>query len=81
MNPQAHHWHHANEPDHYNKNFAGAFPVIDVMFGTAYIPATQWPSRYGIDNPTPAGYLRQMAWPFRWNKQYSDATIQSHEPA
>ncbi len=65
VNPQAHHWHHANEPGHYNRNFAAALPLVDVVFGTAYIPARQWPARYGIDEPTPPGYLRQMAWPFR----------------
>ena len=63
--PEFHHWHHANEPEAYNSNFAGEFPWIDWLFGTLRLPAGRMPARYGIDDPVPAGYLRQLAWPFR----------------
>jgi sterol desaturase/sphingolipid hydroxylase (fatty acid hydroxylase superfamily) len=63
--PQFHHWHHAREPQAYNTNFAGEFPVLDALFGTLYLPADRWPAQYGIDDPEPAGYLRQLAWPLR----------------
>jgi sterol desaturase/sphingolipid hydroxylase (fatty acid hydroxylase superfamily) len=62
--PEFHHWHHANDPEHYNTNFAGQFPWVDALFGTLYLPKHQWPARYGIDAAPPAGYLRQLAWPF-----------------
>jgi sterol desaturase/sphingolipid hydroxylase (fatty acid hydroxylase superfamily) len=63
--PQFHHWHHAREPEAYNTNFAGEFPLLDALFGTLYLPADRWPAQYGIDDVEPAGYLRQLAWPLR----------------
>jgi sterol desaturase/sphingolipid hydroxylase (fatty acid hydroxylase superfamily) len=63
--PQFHHWHHAREPEAYNTNFAGEFPVLDAIFGTLYLPAHRWPAQYGIDDVEPTGYLRQLAWPLR----------------
>jgi sterol desaturase/sphingolipid hydroxylase (fatty acid hydroxylase superfamily) len=63
--PQFHHWHHAREPQAYNMNYAGEFPILDMLFGTFYLPAHSWPAQYGVDDVEPAGYLRQLAWPFR----------------
>lgn len=63
--PEFHHWHHANQPDAYNTNFAGEFPWLDAIFGTLYLPKGRMPARYGIDDQVPGGYLRQLAWPFR----------------
>jgi sterol desaturase/sphingolipid hydroxylase (fatty acid hydroxylase superfamily) len=63
--PNFHHWHHGNQPESYNANFAGEFPLIDAVFGTLHLPKKTWPDRYGIDAPLPAGYLRQMAMPFK----------------
>lgn len=64
--PQFHHWHHAAEHDAVDKNFAVHLPLLDVMFGTAYLP-DRWPSAYGLvgGDAAPAGYLRQLWWPFR----------------
>ncbi len=39
-------------------------PILDRLFGTRYLPET-WPERYGVGEPQPDGYLRQLAWPFR----------------
>jgi len=63
--PQFHHWHHAREPQAYNSNYAGEFPLLDALFGTLYFPANRWPAQYGVDDTEPDGYLRQLAWPFR----------------
>ena len=67
--PEFHHWHHAADPRAYNSNFAGELPVIDKLFGTLHLEPTgaegRWPESYGIADPVPAGYLAQMAWPFR----------------
>ena len=63
--PEFHHWHHGGDPDAYNTNYAGEFPWIDALFGTLYLPKGRMPSRYGIDAVQPAGYLRQLAWPFQ----------------
>ena len=45
--PRFHHWHHAAEPEAVDTNFAVHLPVLDVLFGTAYLP-DRWPSAYGI---------------------------------
>jgi sterol desaturase/sphingolipid hydroxylase (fatty acid hydroxylase superfamily) len=63
--PEFHHWHHANVPEAYNTNFAGEFPWVDALFGTLHLPKGRRPAAYGIAEEQPAGYLRQLAWPFR----------------
>jgi lathosterol oxidase len=40
--PQFHHWHHADEPEAIDKNFAVHLPLIDAIFGTMHLPR-RWP--------------------------------------
>jgi sterol desaturase/sphingolipid hydroxylase (fatty acid hydroxylase superfamily) len=63
--PEFHHWHHADDPAAYNSNFAGEFPWIDALFGTLQLPKGKMPSKYGVADVVPDGYLHQLAWPFR----------------
>lgn len=63
--PEFHHWHHANHPEAFDKNFAGQLPFLDVLFGTLYMPKGKMPEKYGIDQPVPRSYLGQLAHPFR----------------
>lgn len=65
--PEFHHWHHANHREAYDKNFAGQLSVLDVVFRTAHMPKGRMPSRYGTNDPVPANYLSQLAYPFRQN--------------
>jgi len=60
--PHFHHWHHANEPQAYDKNFAGQLPLLDKIFGTLFLPQNM-PARYGTDDPVPALYHQQLAYP------------------
>jgi sterol desaturase/sphingolipid hydroxylase (fatty acid hydroxylase superfamily) len=61
--PEFHHWHHSAEPQAVDRNFAVHVPLLDWLFGTAYLPG-RWPLRYGIEgNPVPEGYLAQIRWP------------------
>lgn len=60
MNPEHHHWHHAADR---RVNFAGQLPVWDWLFGTLYLPG-ELPQRYGCNAPVPAGWWRQMWFPF-----------------
>ena len=63
--PAFHRWHHAEETARTPKNFAGVFPVWDLVFGTFYLPAGK-PETFGPgDTPVPGGLLRQMIFPFR----------------
>ncbi|MEZ5141275.1 MAG: sterol desaturase family protein [Acidimicrobiales bacterium] len=63
--PEYHHWHHSNEPDARNRNYSGLLPVLDLIFGTYFMPKERRPQVYGIDDPMPEGYLAQLAQPFR----------------
>jgi sterol desaturase/sphingolipid hydroxylase (fatty acid hydroxylase superfamily) len=63
--PQYHHWHHCKNPNHYGKNFATIFPLIDKMFGTYYLPKNEWPEDTGLlEADYPKGYLKQAIYPF-----------------
>lgn len=39
ISPNYHRVHHSIEERHWNRNFANWFPIWDVVFGTAYVPA------------------------------------------
>lgn len=64
MNPEFHHWHHSTEKQAYDKNFAGRFPFIDLIFGTGYFGSTPTTS-FGIEDPVPSSYLKQFFYPFQ----------------
>jgi sterol desaturase/sphingolipid hydroxylase (fatty acid hydroxylase superfamily) len=63
--PQFHHWHHSNDLEARNKNFAGFFPWVDRLFGTYHQPHERWPQTYGVDDAVPDGYLKQQLFPFK----------------
>ena len=65
MTPEFHHWHHANEPDAINHNYASFLPVWDVIFGTYFMPKDRRPQVYGIDEPMPDTLWGQLRSPFR----------------
>jgi sterol desaturase/sphingolipid hydroxylase (fatty acid hydroxylase superfamily) len=62
--PTFHRWHHTKAEEGLDKNFAGAFPLWDILFGTYYMPRRQ-PTVFGIDEPMPDGLFAQLAAPFR----------------
>ena len=59
-----HHWHHADDPDAYGKNFAGYFPFIDRLFNTLYLPGDEIPETYGVREDLPETYIGQLMDPF-----------------
>jgi len=63
--PSFHHWHHGNQAEAYDKNFAGQFPLWDVLFGTAIMEETSTPEDYGVDDPVPNTFLGQLIYPFK----------------
>jgi len=64
--PVFHRWHHTTPDRGGNKNFAGTFPIWDVLFGTWYMPANELPDAYGVDEADfPQDFGAQMAYPFR----------------
>ena len=61
-NPEFHHWHHANDPAVYNKNFC-EWPLMDLLFGTAYMPRGKRPAGYGVPQQVPESYVGQLLAP------------------
>jgi lathosterol oxidase len=63
--PQYHHWHHSDKEVARDINYAINLPIIDMIFGTFYLPKNEWPDTYGIQGkPVPKGILRQQLYPF-----------------
>ena len=66
VSPVFHRWHHTDYRRGGSKNFAATFPVIDLVFGTFYMPRGVLPDAYGVhDKHFPDGFLAQLAYPFR----------------
>jgi sterol desaturase/sphingolipid hydroxylase (fatty acid hydroxylase superfamily) len=64
--PVFHRWHHTGTDAGGEKNFASTFPVLDVLFGTFYMPKQTLPGAYGVsDKRFPPGFGAQMIYPFR----------------
>ena len=64
--PVFHRWHHTAAERGGSSNFAGTFPIWDLMFGTFYMPENKLPDAYGIaDQSFPEGFGGQMMYPFR----------------
>jgi sterol desaturase/sphingolipid hydroxylase (fatty acid hydroxylase superfamily) len=65
--PVFHRWHHTSQEEGGNTNFAGTFPVWDLLFGTFRMPEGRLPDNYGIDEQAtfPGEIAGQMAYPFR----------------
>jgi sterol desaturase/sphingolipid hydroxylase (fatty acid hydroxylase superfamily) len=64
--PVFHRWHHATADKDAERNFASTFPVLDVIFGTFYMPKQVLPAAYGVsDKGFPPGFGAQMIYPFR----------------
>jgi sterol desaturase/sphingolipid hydroxylase (fatty acid hydroxylase superfamily) len=64
--PVFHRWHHTALDRGGSKNFAGTFPIFDVVFGTFYMPEHELPSDYGIGDPDfPRSFGGQLLYPFK----------------
>jgi len=63
--PHFHRWHHAHPRLGGQVNFAGLFPVWDILFGTFSLPPRA-PTRFGLEGEeVPESFLGQMRYPFR----------------
>jgi sterol desaturase/sphingolipid hydroxylase (fatty acid hydroxylase superfamily) len=63
--PVFHRWHHTAAARGGEKNFAGTFPIWDVLFATFYMPKSQAPDAYGVAEPLPETFGAQLLYPFR----------------
>jgi len=54
VTPQVHRIHHSTNPEHYNRNFADALPIFDILFGTYHRPAKDEFPATGLGSSFPA---------------------------
>jgi sterol desaturase/sphingolipid hydroxylase (fatty acid hydroxylase superfamily) len=75
--PVFHRWHHTGPDEGGSKNFAPTFPVLDLMFGTFYMPEGKLPGKTGlVEADMPASLSGQLLYP--WLGGTSEA---KHGPA
>jgi sterol desaturase/sphingolipid hydroxylase (fatty acid hydroxylase superfamily) len=67
VTPNFHHWHHSQDAEALDRNYAAHYAFLDHLFGTAVNSPKLWPERYGVlGDYVPKGFLRQLAFPFTW---------------
>lgn len=65
--PAFHHWHHTNDGVEYiNKNYAAILPIMDILFGSFYLPKTRMPEKYGIQESIDPSFTGQLLHPLKW---------------
>lgn len=70
--PVFHRWHHTTQEAGMNKNFAPTFPLLDIIFGTFYMPDNVLPEHYGVSGDSiPEDFIGQMAYPFKKRRRSS----------
>jgi sterol desaturase/sphingolipid hydroxylase (fatty acid hydroxylase superfamily) len=63
--PVFHRWHHTSPDEGGNMNFAATFPILDVIFGTYYMPEGKLPGPTGLyEDYVPKGIFGQLLFPF-----------------
>ncbi|HEX6019761.1 MAG TPA: sterol desaturase family protein [Burkholderiaceae bacterium] len=67
VTPNFHHWHHAQDEEALDRNYAAHFAFLDHLFGTAVKSDRQWPQAYGVRGDyVPDGFVKQTLFPFTW---------------
>ena len=67
VTPNFHHWHHSQDKEALDRNYAAHFAFLDYLFGTAVKSDREWPEAYGVlGDYVPNGYLKQTVFPFTW---------------
>ena len=67
VTPNFHHWHHSQDDEAIDKNYAAHFAFLDHLFGTAVQSDRKWPDQYGVvGDYVPSGFWKQVKFPFVW---------------
>ncbi len=67
VTPNFHHWHHSQDDEAIDKNYAAHFAFLDYLFGTAVKSDREWPDQYGVvGDYVPNGFWKQLKFPFVW---------------
>lgn len=80
VTPNFHHWHHSQDEEALDKNYAVHFSFLDYLFGTAVDSQKMWPDRYGVlGGYVPKGIVAQFFWPFTSNFKRLKNRLRGHE--
>lgn len=63
--PVFHRWHHSRLREAWDKNFAGLFPLWDLLFGTFFMPSGRVPEDFGVAGGFPQTLPAQLWEPVR----------------
>ncbi len=67
VTPNFHHWHHSQDQEALDRNYAAHYAFLDHLFGTAVNSPKVWPERYGVlGDYVPGGFWKQLGFPFVW---------------
>jgi sterol desaturase/sphingolipid hydroxylase (fatty acid hydroxylase superfamily) len=67
VTPNFHHWHHSQETEAIDRNYAAQFAFIDHLFGTAVQSPRAGPAHDGVQGDyVPDGFWAQTKFPFVW---------------
>ena len=76
VTPDFHHWHHSQDTEAIDRNYAAHYAFIDYLFGTAVkVPKDKpFPAHYGVvGDYMPDGFVNQQLFPFRAKPQSAPA--------
>jgi len=68
VTPDFHHWHHSQDDEAIDRNYAAHYAFLDYLFGTAVKvpPGKPFPAQYGVvGDYMPDGFVDQQLFPFR----------------
>ncbi len=67
VTPNFHHWHHSQDRQAIDRNYAAHFAFFDLLFKTAVKSTEAWPREYGVvGDYVPQGYVKQLKFPWTW---------------
>jgi sterol desaturase/sphingolipid hydroxylase (fatty acid hydroxylase superfamily) len=67
VTPNFHHWHHSQDKEALDTNYAAHFAFLDYLFGSAAKSERIWPDKYGVlGDYVPNGFIKQFKFPFTW---------------
>jgi sterol desaturase/sphingolipid hydroxylase (fatty acid hydroxylase superfamily) len=73
VTPNFHHWHHSQDTEAIDRNYAAHFAFLDHLFGTAVQSSRKWPERYGVvGDYVPPSFWAQQAFPFVGSTEIKD---------
>ena len=81
VTPNFHHWHHSQDQEALDRNYAAHFAFIDHLFGTAVQSDREWPAKYGVlGDYVPEGFWKQFKFPFTWKPEAAAAPANADRP-